>query len=387
VYRLDDLTDTTPTLLHTSDTQTVTGRTPIGSFSSADELTFTFPTTVTLSTGLLYGIAFTETASSVPATRLVVGSVNTTDHTYDTDTFIRWSAWEGDKTQAPWGIGTYKWLESTSTAWALVSNSSGYTSEISTMTLDGVTLTITGYWQTHDDSVERLWLSKSSILGVNYDDTISLTATTTGAFSYSTTIVPDTATMGTGSTTYTLNADTAFTATLWREYSDFDPFTMEGTASELLDSRSLTLSATSSSSTINIQSYADIPEFDCSITQPTGCLKNAGVWLFYPSPGAVDQWTRLPFQTKVPFSYVYDTPVIFRELFETAQDADATIAVDIPFVPGAGTSTLTFISKDMIEAVPYTPWIKTTLGYILWFMLVMTLYRRTLRLHDQQLAS
>lgn len=270
-------------------------------------------------------------------------------------------------------------------AWGTIwSNPETRVSEIYTFTISGVTATITGWWNTHATSTESIQIVKSSVLGMAFNSDRSFTATTSGVFSFTFDIVPDYATMGVGSTTYTLSANTKFDATLWQDFDDYDTFYGSGTPPVILDTASVTLAATTSSTTISLQEGGaySIPEFDCSVTQPTGCLKNAGIWLLYPSVESVQQIQSLTLRGRFPFQYVYDMGTVREELFKSAQTASSTISITVPFIPGRASSTITFLSAAKLAAVPYSDTIRTILGWLLWLMLAEYVYYRVIRVHD-----
>lgn len=122
---------------------------------------------------------------------------------------------------------------------------------------------------------------------------------------------------------------------------------------------------------------------DCSALDIACHLKNAVVWLFYPTDDSTTQFSNLTLRNSFPFAYVYQVGDLRNELFNaSSSSATTTVSVSIPSMSGSGTTTLTFLSASMINAVPYTSTIKTILGWLLWLMLIEYVYYRTIRVHD-----
>jgi len=120
---------------------------------------------------------------------------------------------------------------------------------------------------------------------------------------------------------------------------------------------------------------------DCSLTQIDNCLKNVGIFLFYPSEDSLDNFYTLQesIDQKFPFNYISDFKDAFTGFYTTATTQSMTLTV--PF----GTfGDITLISADLINDVPLASTIRTILGYLLWVMLVYQIYRRTLRIFNSQ---
>jgi len=116
---------------------------------------------------------------------------------------------------------------------------------------------------------------------------------------------------------------------------------------------------------------------DCDALDIACHLKNAMVWLLWPSQDSVDAFQSLTLETTWPFSYAYEIGTIREELFTATETGTSTIGVTVP-----GFGTITFLSKDMMENVPYSGLVKTILGWILWFMFAEYVYYRVVRAHD-----
>lgn len=122
---------------------------------------------------------------------------------------------------------------------------------------------------------------------------------------------------------------------------------------------------------------------DCAWTD-FGCgMKNAIGWAFIPDPATVAQFNDLTLAHSAPFSYVYDVPTVWNELFTNSATTTMEIKVNgLHFVPNS-TSSITFISSSMISAVPYASTLRTLMGYILWFMFGLLVYRQVIKVHDK----
>lgn len=135
---------------------------------------------------------------------------------------------------------------------------------------------------------------------------------------------------------------------------------------------------TTTISTSTRETFVGAPQpLDCS-TLDIGChIKNALVWLLYPSEESLEQFHNLTLETKWPFSYAYEVGNLREELFTSVQTGTTTISVDVPHF-----GRLTFLSKALLEAVPYSSTIKIILGWIIWFMLMEYIYLRVIKVHD-----
>jgi len=100
-------------------------------------------------------------------------------------------------------------------------------------------------------------------------------------------------------------------------------------------------------------------------------------WFIIPSEDSLTRWRSLSLQGLFPFSYLYDVGNLYNELFANGGSKEYLVAVDT-----GAFGTITFISASQINAVPYASTIKTILGYLLWFMTGMFLYRLIHRVHD-----
>jgi len=118
---------------------------------------------------------------------------------------------------------------------------------------------------------------------------------------------------------------------------------------------------------------------DCNTFDIACYIKQAVMWLIVPTDDSITQFKSLTLENSKPFSYAYDVPNLYNELFgNTATSTSAGVSVDVKGF-GNGTSTITFVSESMLQSVPYASTIKTILGwlmYLLMFDYVYMLIRR-----------
>jgi len=244
---------------------------------------------------------------------------------------------------------------------------------------------VTGYWNTHASSTERLsfWQSSVQLGQESYKD---YTATTTGAFNFSFEFLGLPTPYNASTTTAPFVAPYTLHAVIEQRFNDFNVFSGEGTPPVDLAATStvvstLTYGLKDFTTGAGLQEY---PEYECGISSITGCLKNAGIWLFYPSSDSVERFKSLSdtLSGKFPFAYVYGMNTMRNELFESAQTATTTISLNFKIIPGHATSTLTLLSSNLLSNVPYANTVKTIVGFILWLMAAEYVYYRVLRSHD-----
>lgn len=125
------------------------------------------------------------------------------------------------------------------------------------------------------------------------------------------------------------------------------------------------------------RSYVIYPPESCEISWDTGFnFGDCMGYLFSPGPDAWTKYSTLTLRNSFPFSYVYQFPAIKDALYANENTADQAITVSI--LGG----TLTFLSRDMVAAVPFAPLIREMLSAVMWFLLVYSLYTMVLRSHD-----
>lgn len=118
---------------------------------------------------------------------------------------------------------------------------------------------------------------------------------------------------------------------------------------------------------------------ECSLTNITGCIINAGVFLFVPSYESIGELTELKedLYSRVPFIYVAETPDLWNSLWnQTGTSLSVSASTSI--------GSISFISEQQLEAIPLTATVRTIVGYLLWFMLALTLYARVRSVFNHQ---
>jgi len=102
----------------------------------------------------------------------------------------------------------------------------------------------------------------------------------------------------------------------------------------------------------------------CSITDIAGCLQNALVYLFYPSPGALSSFNDLydTFKNKPPFGYI------------------SAVQTSLSSINDTETSAFTLQSMPILNTYIFTP-IRTALIWVLWLAFLFIFYRRLSNIH------
>jgi len=269
-----------------------------------------------------------------------------------------------------------------------------FTSEITSFTYATSTQTVNiqGFWNVPSDPFQseqlEFWQTSTALGQESY---VAVTATTSGAFNFTFPykILP---TPGGATTTAPILETIYFTARLSLvDGNYYDPFGLNGLDTSLykttIDNATLTLTELTHDLDTPI-GLLEYPEYECAITSITGCLKNAGIWLFYPSSQKIEQFKSLStdLQGKFPFAYAYGINQMRQELF-SASSTPQTISLTFKIIPGHGTSTLELISQDKLSAVPYANTVKTILGWILWLLAIEYIYYRVIRAHDPNTPS
>ena len=247
---------------------------------------------------------------------------------------------------------------------------------------------VTGYWNTHATSSERLsFWQQSSSLGVgNYAEYY---ATSTGYFNFSFFFAGLPTPWSGGTTTVAVMTSFTLNAKIDEVYSDFDPFTGEGTAPNTLDATSTLVSTLSYTGTdySTASGIFELPEYECGITSITGWLKNAFQWRFYPASDSIAKFTTLSVAEKFPFKYAYQLGAIRTALFSASSTAPTSITVSLWKLPSAATTTIELISKTKIQSVPFAGTIYNILTWLIWLGMAEYIYYRIIRTHDTNTPS
>jgi len=101
-------------------------------------------------------------------------------------------------------------------------------------------------------------------------------------------------------------------------------------------------------------------------------------YLFTPNESIRDKQVALQSQVQgtFPFSYAYQIGTVRDRLFNSTTTASTSISVPTPI------GEITFLSKELMEAVPFASTIKSLLSAVMWFMVAFLIYRRVIKIHD-----
>jgi len=118
---------------------------------------------------------------------------------------------------------------------------------------------------------------------------------------------------------------------------------------------------------------------NCSVTRLDDCLVIGGLKLFSPSSETVTKVFGLDdnLSTRAPFVYVYQMGDLIETLYTSSSTASTSISIDF-----AGLGELDLISIGQLQAVPFTAWLRTFLGTLMWIMFGWVVYRRTLKIFN-----
>lgn len=111
-----------------------------------------------------------------------------------------------------------------------------------------------------------------------------------------------------------------------------------------------------------------------------GChLKNALMWIFYPSDMTIDRFKSLSDNLKgrSPFIYAYQAPTLVNTLYTSSQTASTTVSVNVNHF-----GTITLLSEPMLQSIPFANTVKTVIGYALWLGTVLFIYHKIIKVHD-----
>jgi len=140
-----------------------------------------------------------------------------------------------------------------------------------------------------------------------------------------------------------------------------------------------TTATTSTSTQSNLP--GDPTPIDCG-TFDIGCyLKNAIVWAFWPDEQIITQFQNLTLRNTFPFAYAYEAVDMVQILANPDTMASTSISVHTPI------GDLTFLNKEMLEAIPLSGTVKSAIEICTWILCVLYCYRRTLGAHDTNTTS
>jgi len=113
----------------------------------------------------------------------------------------------------------------------------------------------------------------------------------------------------------------------------------------------------------------ETPYEKCSVTDLSGCFKNAFIFLFSPKEGIAERFKELKIEERSPFIYIYQIGTLRNEMFGATPSGITSIAVTVP-----NFGEITFLSKTMIDNVPYASTIKSILGFLIYIMMAEYIY-------------
>lgn len=114
---------------------------------------------------------------------------------------------------------------------------------------------------------------------------------------------------------------------------------------------------------------------ECATFEMFCHLKNFSIWLFGITDETLYKFSTLTLEDRQPFSYLYEVDDLYQDLFNQTSSE-----LGISFTTTAW-GTVTLISADLLEDVPFQGMILTILSSILWFFTVMTIYNRVTRVY------
>jgi len=295
------------------------------------------------------------------------------------------------------GMGTGYWTDGNSadnSPWFYLSTDlpppPDTSSHIESLTYSTTTATaiVTGYWNATSSSLydTLTFYQTSNLFGQERSQTVN--ATSSGPFSLTFDFSPSyTYSSTTGTTTQNPPQITTLHAKLYSANDSDFCFGCSNTGTPahltLIDSTS-TLPFSDVPYMYDLsdpRGVFDYPEYECSLSSITGCFKNAGVWLFYPSSQSTQQYFSLnsTIQGKWPFVYVYEMSSMFTDLFSgTAVSGSSTdVVVEIN-----GEDVTMFSLSQTAEFPAFGP-IRTLLSYFVWLALAWAVYRKVLGMHNQ----
>lgn len=120
----------------------------------------------------------------------------------------------------------------------------------------------------------------------------------------------------------------------------------------------------------------DIPLVTSCSTFDIFCyLKNFAIWAFIPTSASLNQFATLTLENSLPFSYLYDMPVLYNDLFGQSSPA---LSISIPFLNG----NITLISSTMLDNIPFKNTLYSILTGLLYIGTAMAIRRKILSIHS-----
>jgi len=111
-------------------------------------------------------------------------------------------------------------------------------------------------------------------------------------------------------------------------------------------------------------------------------LNECSEYLLHPTCSTLEKFKSLTLAHSYPFAYAYQGSAVASNIFNATNTATTTIGVTVPWL--GHPQQITFLSAAMIQAVPFTSWLKTMLSALMLVMVAMLVYRQVLKSHDKQ---
>jgi len=133
---------------------------------------------------------------------------------------------------------------------------------------------------------------------------------------------------------------------------------------------------------INLGAFQTTASTSCANDGSLGSgICNSFRFLFVPSEESLNAlWAvRDSVASRTPFVYLYQMPTLYENLFNsTTTNGSTTISASTSI------GTITFVSSEMLSALPFAGTMKTIMEYVLWVMLALTIYYRVMKIHDKE---
>jgi len=128
--------------------------------------------------------------------------------------------------------------------------------------------------------------------------------------------------------------------------------------------------------TIGIPTSGAVDASSCGTFDLICYIQAGSTWLFIPSQASLDNFKNLTLANSFPFSYLYDMGNLYNDAFDHGAD---TFSLSIPFMG----STLNIMSTSQLEAISFQGLVRTIMGAIAIFLTALFLYRKIIKVHDQ----
>jgi len=121
----------------------------------------------------------------------------------------------------------------------------------------------------------------------------------------------------------------------------------------------------------------------CGLTNLSGCISNAGAFLFVPSTDSLNNFITLKdsLAVKFPFAYLYDVSTAITTAIST--NSNKNVSVTIPF---GSIATIPVIDQAKVASIPQATLLKTLITAFLWLGFSVAVYRRTYRIFNPQIS-